>query len=125
MYNDQSYDRLTICDITSIFTFCTELYTKQMELKVVEEPIMTNNDRTIINDNWCNNVDMVNGKMPSWNCMRSLQDDLNAWCYLNFYFLPLVVGKCWWVSSIQRRSKLRSIGTPSDRVDSAVIILIV
>src|SRR5688572_22333953 len=60
--------------------------------------------------------------MPCWDDFRKLHFEEKAWCYLNFYFMPVVVGKCLWVSEIQRRSKLRSLATPSDEAFCLVVL---
>lgn len=51
-------------------------------------------------------LELLEGKMPSWDEMRKLQYDKNTWLYFNYYFLPCIVGKCLWVSSIQCQAKL-------------------
>ena len=47
---------------------------------------------------------------------------MNAWCYLYYYFIPSVVGKCTWVLPIQRRSKIRSLATPSDKAFCLLVL---
>src|SRR5687768_17364707 len=54
-------------------------------------------------------LNIKEGKIPNWQRLRNLQDNEISWCYLNYYFIPCVVGKCMWVSSIQRKSKIRSL----------------
>ena len=70
----------------------------------------------------CDDEDMAIGKMPNWDCMRQLQSNVNAWCYLSYHFLPSVVGRCMWVSSIQRHCKLRSLTTPSDEAFCLLVL---
>jgi len=70
----------------------------------------------------CVDEDIMDGKLPTWECFRTLQKNINAWCYLNFHYLPPVVGKCMWVCSIQRRSKLRSLITPSDKAFCLLVL---
>src|SRR5687767_9820801 len=65
---------------------------------------------------------MIIEKMPSWDDMRELQQNENAWCYLNLYFLPAVVGKCSWISLIQHKSKLRSLATLSDEAFCLLVL---
>ena len=50
----------------------------------------------VVNDvtNWSGDKDMIECKIPQWNDMRQLQENVNVWCYLNFFFFPSVVGKC-------------------------------
>jgi len=70
----------------------------------------------------CDTKDLAEGKMPRWDCMRQLQSNVNAWCYLSYHFLPSVVGRCMWASSIQRHSKLRSLTTPSDEAFCLLVL---
>ena len=74
------------------------------------------------NNNCCNDDYILDGNIPSWLSFRELQYNINAWCYLNFHFLPTVIGKCMWVTSIQRRSKLRSLATPSDEAFCLLVL---
>jgi len=60
--------------------------------------------------------------MPTWEQMRELHDNTNSWCYLNFYFLPSIVGKCMWVRLVQRKAKLRSLTTPSDEAFCLLVL---
>ena len=60
--------------------------------------------------------------MPCWENLRQLHHNKRAWCYLNYFFMPVVVGKCLWVSEVQRRSKLRSLATPSDEAFCLVVL---
>src|SRR5688572_24794320 len=41
---------------------------------------------------------------------------------LSIFFLPLVVGKCMWVTSIQQGAKLRSLTTPSDEAFCLLVL---
>jgi len=72
--------------------------------------------------------DMDNGNevsyenMPCWDDFRELHNNEKAWCYLNFFFMPVVVGKCLWVSEIQQQSKVRSLTTPSDEAFCLVVL---
>lgn len=60
--------------------------------------------------------------MPSWNTFMKLRDHEYGWCYFNYHFLPCVVGKCLWVSSIQRRTTVRSLATPSDEAFCLLVL---
>ena len=73
-------------------------------------------------DNWKNNKDMLHSKIPEWEYMRELQHNINAWCYINYHFLPSVVGRCMWVAAIQQQAKLRSLTTPSDEAFCLLIL---
>ena len=67
-------------------------------------------------------MNLMKGKMPTWEQMRELQNDFNSWSYFNYYFLSCTVGKCFWVSSIQRHAKLRSLATPSDEAFCLLVL---
>jgi len=80
---------------------CTEQYLKQIEKYGVENVCISSGCNTTpvngetIGDTWANHTDMLNAKMPSWNDMRQLQENVHAWCYLNFIFcLQLLAGVC-------------------------------
>ena len=74
------------------------------------------------NNDWKNDKDMQCGMMPSWEQMRELHDNTNSWCFLNFFFLPSIVGKCMWVTSVQQRAKLQSLTTPSDEAFCLLVL---
>lgn len=76
------------------------------------------NDITIEMDN----MNIQQGKLLSLEHMRKLQQDNLAWCYFNFYFMPSIVGRCRWVSSIQRLSKVQLLTTPSDEAFGLLVL---
>lgn len=75
-----------------------------------------------IQEDWKTDKNMMKGKLPSWESMRALQYNMNVWCFVNFHFLPSVIGKCMWVQSIQRGAKLRSLSTPSDEAFCLIVL---
>jgi len=78
-------------------------------------------NNSILN-NWKNDRNMIDGKLPSWESMRELQSNMNVWCYVNFHFLPSIVGQCMWLQSIQRGAKLRTLCTPSDEAFCLIVL---
>ena len=106
--------------ITNVHLICKwyiyiEQYSKQQDNVANNGAITLNNEHDenierLSGNDVQNNHFISEGKMPSWKEMRQLQDNVYAWCYLNFYFLPCVVGKCMWVSSIQRGCKTKIFG---------------
>src|SRR5688572_2012663 len=75
-----------------------------------------------ISTEWSTDKNMLDGKLPKWETVQELQNNVNAWCFINYFFLPSVVGKCMWVTSIQQGAKLRSLTTPSDEAFCLLVL---
>lgn len=70
----------------------------------------------------CDDKYILDGNISSWLSFWELQFNVTAWSFLNYHFMPAVIGKCMWVTSIQRRSRLRSLATPSDEAFCLLVL---
>ena len=75
-----------------------ELYSKQLitqscnaDLNLIQD---TNFNIDVDIDNWKSDEKMQKCVLPTWSDMRRLQENTNAWCFLNFFFF------LWWLEGV-------------------------